>query len=120
FAAGAGRIARRDRMAGVVPLGVLDVVTRGAVALPADAAVLSDRNLQCAAAEVRVLASRSMAIFALNVAEVLELVGQRIECAGFERSWKSPVELLGDVIKSTVDRVRVGVISHGVAGETTL
>src|SRR5579883_606478 len=69
---------------------------------------------------VGMLAAGAMAVFALDVREVLQRGGHGVPVSVGEHRRKLPASLSGDVVKPAVDCIGIGVIAHGVALEAGL
>src|SRR6266536_1416895 len=65
------------------------------------------------------LATRSVAILALNVPKVLERVRQSIEVALFQHCGKSPLELRRHVVKAAIHSSRIGIVADRVTTQAT-
>src|SRR5581483_12393901 len=97
-----GGNAGRYRVPGGIPLGPLDVMRRGVVALIAGARAEGHGNQVRVAKRVSVLAAWAVAILALDVAAILQVGRHGVEIAVGQHRREGPVILRSDVIKPAV------------------
>src|SRR2546421_2115876 len=63
-------------------------------------------------------ASGSVAVLALNIRQVLEGIGQGVKRSILQDRGKGPFQLRGDIIKSAIYGLGIGVVADRMAGET--
>jgi len=115
----AGGGAGGGAMFGIAPFRVVFVVGLGVVTLAAIARFVGHgdgADIPEDAVRVGVLATGSMATFALDIGEVLERSRHGVPIAVGKGQRDLPAELGGDIVEATVDGVRVGVEADDMAG----
>ncbi len=123
FATGAAGIPRRDRVPGIGPLWDFDVVGFRIVALGAIGNVKTDRDgigIAQFAVGVQMLTSGAMAIFALNISDILKGFRHSGPIAVGEHCRERPAQLRRDVVKAAVAGIGIDVVSNGVARDAIL
>ena len=77
-------------MHGSLPLGALDVVRWGVMALVASAGTRGNANRIGCAAIIGMLTPRSVAVFALNIGEILQCGRQSVPIGGHQGGGRGP------------------------------